>query len=69
MYCSGNSTTLGRIIEKTSNQTLAAFARKELFKPLGITYFRWNFKPDKFNAEDFCQIYLRPRDMAKFGQL
>jgi CubicO group peptidase (beta-lactamase class C family) len=69
MYCSGNPITLGRIIEKTSKQPLAAFALKGLFKPLGITNFRWNFKPDKFNAEDFCQIYLRPRDMAKFGQL
>lgn len=68
-YNSGNPITMGRIIEKTSGQSLPAFAIKNLLTPMGITHFKWNFKPDKSNAEDFCQIYLRPRDMAKFGML
>jgi len=69
MYCSGNPVTLGRIIEKATNKPLPVFARENLFNPLGIENFKWNFKPDKSNAEDFCQLYLRPRDMAKFGLL
>ena len=69
MYCSGNPITLGRIIEKASGKPLPVFAKENLFEPLGITKFNWNFKPVKENAEDFCQVYLKPRDMIKFGQL
>lgn len=66
-YASGNPIILGRIIEEASGRSLSAFANENLFKPLGIQHYKWNFKPDKSNAEDFCQLYLRPRDMAKFG--
>ncbi|WP_254560569.1 serine hydrolase domain-containing protein [Dyadobacter diqingensis] len=69
MYCSGNPITLGRIIEKATHMPLEQFAVKNLFAPLGITNFRWNFKPDKTNAENYCQAYLTPREMAKFGLL
>jgi CubicO group peptidase (beta-lactamase class C family) len=69
MYCSGNPVTLGRIIEKETKQSLPKFAEQRLFAPLGITKFKWHFKPDKSSSETFCQLYLRPRDMAKFGLL
>jgi len=69
MYASGNPITVGRIIEKTSGMPLHDFAVKYLFGPLGINNFKWNFAPNKSNAEDFCQVYLTPREMAKFGQL
>ena len=69
MYCSGNPITLGRMIEKTTKQTLPEFAAKNLFNPLGIKNFVWNFKPDKSSVETFCQVYLTSRDMAKFGLL
>jgi CubicO group peptidase (beta-lactamase class C family) len=69
MYCSGNPVTVGRIIEKTTKQPLPEFARQTLFKSLGITHFKWDFKPDQSSAETFCQLYLSPRDMAKFGLL
>lgn len=69
MYCSGNPITLGRIIEKATNQTLPEFAKNNLFNPLGIKKFIWNFKPDKSSVETFCQVYLTSRDMAKFGLL
>ncbi|MCE7042419.1 serine hydrolase [Dyadobacter sp. CY312] len=67
MYCSGNVVTLGKIIENATKMPLPTFADKNLFEPLGIKKFSWNFRPDKSNAEDFCQVYLRPRDMAKLG--
>ena len=69
MYCSGNPITLGRIIEKVTKQTLPEFAKQNLFHPLGIKNFVWNFKPDKSSVETFCQVYLTSRDMAKFGLL
>lgn len=69
MYCSGNPIVLGRIIEKTTQQTVPEFAKKNLFGPLGIKNWIWNFKPDKSSAETFCQVYLTPRDMVKFGLL
>ncbi len=69
MYCSGNPIILGRIIEKKTKQPLPEFAKKTLFEPLGITKYKWHFKPDKSSSETFCQLYLRPRDMAKFGLL
>ncbi len=68
-YASGNPITIGRVIEKTSGVPLRDFAVKNLFGPMGITNFRWHFKTDQTEAEDFCQVYLRPRDMAKFGKL
>jgi CubicO group peptidase (beta-lactamase class C family) len=68
-YCSSNPIILGRIIEKATKMTVPEFARKTLFKDLGINNFIWNFKPDKSSSETFCQVNLRPRDMAKFGLL
>jgi CubicO group peptidase (beta-lactamase class C family) len=69
MYCSGNPVTLGCIIEKSTYKSLPQFAKANLFSPLNISKFKWNFEPDKSSSETFCQIYLRPRDMAKFGLL
>ncbi|WP_210518951.1 serine hydrolase domain-containing protein [Hymenobacter terricola] len=69
MYCSGNPITVGRIIERQARMPLVDFARKNLFAPLGITKFDWRFRPDSTSAETYCQLSLRPRDMAKFGLL
>jgi CubicO group peptidase (beta-lactamase class C family) len=68
-YCSGGIIVLGRIVEKASHKALSDFAAENLFGPLGITNYQWRFKPDQSSAEDFCQLHLRPRDMAKFGLL
>ncbi|BAV07015.1 CubicO group peptidase, beta-lactamase class C family [Filimonas lacunae] len=68
-YCSGNTMITDRIAEKVSGQSLARFAQENLFTPLGITHFQWPFVPDKTHQESFGQLYLRPRDMAKFGLL
>ncbi len=69
MYCSGNPITLGRIIEKVTKEPLPKFADENLFAPLHINNYKWNFKPDKSNAENYCQLYVTPREMAKFGLL
>jgi CubicO group peptidase (beta-lactamase class C family) len=68
-YNSGNPITVGWIIEKYSGLSLHDFAARYLFGPLGIRDFRWDFKPDRSNVDNYCQVLLTPRDMAKFGLL
>jgi CubicO group peptidase (beta-lactamase class C family) len=68
-YCTGGVILLGRIVEKTSGQGLRDFAAEHLFGKLGITDFRWIFKPDSSSFDNACQLHMRPRDMAKFGLL
>ncbi|WP_214070403.1 serine hydrolase [Mucilaginibacter sp. dw_454] len=68
-YNSGNSITAGWIIQQYAQMPIHDFAAKNLFGPLGITNFKWDFRPDPSNAANFCQVILSPRDMAKFGLL
>ena len=68
-YCTGGVILLGRIVEKASGQRLSDFAAENLFAKLGITNYRWNFKPDNSSFDDACQLHMRPRDMAKLGLL
>jgi CubicO group peptidase (beta-lactamase class C family) len=68
-YCTGGVILLGRIVEKASGKRLADFAAENLFRKLGITNFRWNFKPDSSSFDNACQLQMRPRDMAKLGLL
>jgi hypothetical protein len=68
-YCSGNILLLDKILEKVSGERLKEFARQNLFSPLGTKKFAWDFIPDSTHQEDFGQVRLTPRDMAKFGLL
>lgn len=68
-YCSGNPITVGRIVEKATGMSLPDFGEKNLLGPLGIKGYKWTFKPDRSSVNNYCQIYLKPRDMAKFGLL
>ena len=68
-YCSGGVIVLGRISEKTTGKSINEFAAQNLFSPLRVSDFKWNFKPDNSSGETFCQIYLTPRALAKFGLL
>lgn len=68
-YCTGGVILLGRIVEKASGKPLPDFAAENLFGKLGITNYRWNFKPDSSSFDDACQLHMRPRDMAKLGLL
>lgn len=68
-YCSGNVILAGRIVEKATGKSLAAFADEVLFSPLGIETYAWDFRPDRSNTDNFVQAWLRPRDMVKIGAL
>jgi CubicO group peptidase (beta-lactamase class C family) len=67
-YCSGAVAVLGRTVETVAGQPLPAFAKTHLFGPLGITDYQWNYRLDSSNPT-VAQLYLRPRDMLKFGVL
>ena len=66
-YNTGALTLLSAIMRKATGRPLDEFARETLFEPLGITRVEWNrYKGD---TDAGGGLRLRPRDMAKIGQL
>jgi CubicO group peptidase (beta-lactamase class C family) len=70
-YCSGNVKVAGRLVELATGKSLPVYAQQDLFDPLGIRAgdVRWNYTLSSSNAATFAQLYMRPRDMLKFGIL
>ena len=69
-YCSGGVAVVGRVVEKSTNNYLPAYAARYLFKPLGIRANDWAWNYDlSANNKEFAQIHMRPRDMLKLGIL
>jgi CubicO group peptidase (beta-lactamase class C family) len=66
-YNTGALTLLSAIIRKATGRTLDEFARATLFEPLGITGVEWSRV--KGDTDAGGGLRLRPRDMAKIGQL
>jgi CubicO group peptidase (beta-lactamase class C family) len=67
-YNGGGTNLLGKVIEKASGSRLDAFAEEHLFGPLGMSGEEWVFiRPDLVYASG--DMKMRPRDMAKLGQL
>lgn len=67
-YCSGGVITLAALISKSTGENYTDFATQTILAPLGITDYGWNFRnKDKTDRPD--EIFLRPRDMGKFGLL
>jgi CubicO group peptidase (beta-lactamase class C family) len=66
-YNGGTVNVLCRIVERVSGKRIDAFADEYLFRPMGVTSYHF----PGFITPIFCSgdIYLRPRDMAKFGDL
>ncbi len=67
-YSGGSTTLLAAIVEKVTGKSLLAFARESLFTPLGITDVEWLNVPNGQPAAA-SGLRLRPRDLAKVGQL
>ncbi len=66
-YNSGVLTLLSAIIHKVAREPLDEFVLEVLFAPLGITEFEWT--RIKGDTDASGSLRLRPRDMAKIGQL
>ena len=67
-YNSGISHLLSVILQKQTGMRLDSFVHQELFTPLGISDYNWSINQDGA-AKGYSGLYLRPRDLAKFGLL
>jgi CubicO group peptidase (beta-lactamase class C family) len=67
-YNDGLPHLAGGVIARASGMSLENFGKAYLFAPLGITDFKWEKANDGLNFGAFS-LYLRPRDLAKLGQL
>jgi len=66
-YNTGALTLVSAIIRKATGRPLDEFAKENLFEPLGITRVEWSRV--KGDTDAGGGLRLRPRDMAKIGQL
>jgi len=67
-YCSGNCHLLSAILTQKTGTNALAFARRELFAPLGIHDVAWPADA-RGNNHGWGDLQMHPRDMAKLGQL
>jgi len=69
VYCTGNPVALGHVLKNATHQSVVAFAQSHLFGPLGITSPRWNLYDNGTQTDTGGHLQMRPRDMARIGQL
>ena len=68
VYCSGGMHLLSGIISQTTGVNALEFARRELFRTLGINDAIWPADPNGI-THGWGDLHLRPRDWAKLGYL
>jgi CubicO group peptidase (beta-lactamase class C family) len=68
MYDSGGVILLSAMLKMRSGDHADSYAEKHLFSPLQIEEVFW-FKNSEGHPHTGGGLYLKPRDMAKFGQL
>lgn len=67
-YNGGLSNLMSYLVQRESGMPADEFAKQHLFGPLGITDYEWERHPSGLTDMD-GGLHLRPRDMAKLGQL
>ena len=67
-YNDGAPHLVSAAIQEEYGKPLSVFADDFLFKPLGITDWNWEMSKDGITFGAFS-LFLKPRDVAKFGQL
>ncbi|HEV8513244.1 MAG TPA: serine hydrolase [Cyclobacteriaceae bacterium] len=67
VYNSAMPVLQSALIKKATGNNVDVYAKENLFKPLGITDYYWRMNPDGYVA--IAPLFLKPRDMAKLGQL
>ena len=68
-YNGGTVDLLGQLVRSASDMTVKNFSRTYLFEPLGITNYNWQTLYPSGITCCHGDIYITPRDMAKFGYL
>lgn len=67
-YSSGSIHLLSAILTKASGMPAEDFARRYLFEPTGTTLAQWGRDRQSYNLGGW-DMYVTPRDLARFGQL
>jgi CubicO group peptidase (beta-lactamase class C family) len=67
-YFTAGVVVLGDILDKHVKGGLEKYADAKLFKPLGITNYKWQYTPQKV-VNTAGGLGLSSLDLAKFGQL
>jgi CubicO group peptidase (beta-lactamase class C family) len=68
-YSGGATTLLAAALAKAVGQGIEAYADRTLFQPLGITDVEWLSFAGRDEVAAFAGLRLRPRDLARLGQL
>ena len=68
-YCTGGVITLGRVVAEASGASIADFAARHLFGPLGVRTVAWSRFDGGRQIDSGGHLHMRPRAMAKIGQL
>ena len=68
-YCNGCMELLGALVAGKSGSSIPNFSRDLLFDPLGIQQWTWGMAGPNDVTEVCGSLQLRPRDLAKLGQL
>ena len=67
-YSTGNTHVLSAVLTKATGRSTLDYAREKLFEPLGIDRVSWAKDPRGIYVGG-NNLAMRPRDMARFGQL
>lgn len=67
-YFTAGVVLLGDVLNKSVPNSLKQYADQNLFKPLGISKYQWQFTPQKV-VNTAGGLKLRSVDLAKYGQL
>lgn len=68
-YSGGDTQLLAGVLQRTTGKFIGDFAKEALFEPLGIRDFEWLKMPGNGETAAASGLRLRPRDMAKIGEL
>ncbi|MBI1779705.1 MAG: serine hydrolase [Proteobacteria bacterium] len=67
-YSGGGTALIGAVLQRVTGKRFDALAASLLLDPLGISDVAWTILPNG-DPKDWCCFWMRPRDMAKIGQL
>ncbi len=67
-YSTGNTHVVSGVLQAATGMSTCAFAQRELFLKIGITAEHWGRDPMGVSSGGY-NLYLTPRELAKFGLL